>query len=163
MAEHRRKLIDHLKWADKATLDALRSSSANDTRALTLYSHVLGAEAVWLARLAGRKADVAVWPTLSLDDAARLAARNANDFDALLASLESGDVDREIDYRNSAGREFRDTVEDILLHVALHGSYHRGQVSLVIRGGGGEPAPTDYIAFVRGVPAARTVPPTPVV
>ena len=163
MAEHLRKLIDHLKWADKATLDALRSSSANDTRALTLYSHVLGAEAVWLARLAGRKADVAVWPTLSLDDAARLAARNANDFDALLASLESGDVDREIDYCNSAGREFRDTVEDILLHVALHGSYHRGQVSLVIRGGGGEPAPTDYIAFVRGVPAARTVPPTPVV
>jgi uncharacterized damage-inducible protein DinB len=116
-----------------------------------------------LARLSGRRPDVAVWPSLSLDDAATLAERNANDFDALLSSLSSHASDRTIVYRNSAGREFADTVEDILLHVALHGSYHRGQVSLVIRGGGGEPAPTDYIAFVRGVPAARTVPPTPIV
>ena len=161
MAEYLRKLIDHLKWADAATLDALRNTT--DTRALTLYSHVLGAEAVWLARIAGTPSDVAVWPSLSIDDAAQLAARNARAFDALLSSLITDDPSRQIDYRNSAGREFRDTIEDILLHVALHGSYHRGQVALVIRGSGGEPASTDYIAFVRGAPAARTVPPTPVV
>ena len=163
MAEYLRKLIDHLKWADDAALRALRNAPDSDGRALTLYAHVLGAEAVWLARLVGKQPDVAVWPKLSLDEAAALAARNAADLDALLSSLESGDVHRRIDYRNSAGREFRDTIEDILLHVALHGSYHRGQVSLLIRGAGGEPAPTDYIAFVRGVPAARTVPPMPVV
>jgi uncharacterized damage-inducible protein DinB len=163
MAEHLRKLIDHLKWADTAVLDALRAAPGSDTRALTLYAHVLGAEAVWLARLAGTQPDVAVWPTLSLDDAARLAARNVSAFDEILETLGSDDVHRVVDYRNSAGRAFRDTVEDILMHVALHGSYHRGQISMVIRGGGGEPAPTDYIAFVRGVPAARTVPPTPVV
>jgi uncharacterized damage-inducible protein DinB len=163
MAEHLRKLIDHLKWADQATLEALRSTPGDDTRALTLFAHVLGAEAVWLARIAGRRPDVAVWPTLSLEETAQLAARNARDFDALVSSLDSDDPERTIDYRNSAGREFRDTIDDILLHVALHGAYHRGQVSLVVRVGGGEPAPTDYIAFVRGVPAARTVPPTPVV
>ena len=163
VAEHLRKLIDHLKWADEAILDALRTAPGNDTRALPIYAHVLGAEAVWLARIAGKQPDVAVWPTLSIDDAATLAARNASDFDALLASLASGDAERVIHYRNSAGAEFRNTVEDILLHVALHGSYHRGQISLVIRRGGGEPASTDYIAFIRGAPAARTVPPMPVV
>jgi uncharacterized damage-inducible protein DinB len=163
MTEYLRKLIDHLKWADRATLHALRSAPGSDSRALVLYSHILGAEAVWLARLSGRQPDVAVWPSLSLDEAATLAERNANDFDALLSSLASQETERTIVYRNSAGREFADTIEDILLHVALHGSYHRGQVSLVVRGGGGEPAPTDYIAFVRGVPAARTVPPTPIV
>lgn len=162
MADHLRKLIDHLKWADKATVDALRATPGTDTRALTVYAHVLGAEAVWLARLAGRKPDVAVWPTLTIDEAEQLAARNAGDFDELVSQLATDDADRAIDYRNSAGREFRDTIEDILLHVALHGSYHRGQVSLIVRGGGGEPAPTDYIAFARGVPAARTVPPTPI-
>lgn len=163
MAEYLRKLIDHLKWADQATLRALRQAPDPDRRALTFYAHVLGAEAVWLARLAERHPDVAVWPTLTIDEAASLAARNATDFDALVASLESGDAHQVIDYRNSAGREFRDTIEDILLHVALHGSYHRGQVALLIRGAGGEPASTDYIAFIRGVPAARTVPPIPVV
>jgi uncharacterized damage-inducible protein DinB len=157
-----RKLIDHLEWADAALLEALRTAPGSDTRGLVLYNHVLGAEAVWLARLAGRRAAVAVWPTLSLDEAASLARENARELDALASSLTPADLAREIDYRNSAGQAFRSTIEDILLHVALHGSYHRGQIALVIRAGGGEPVSTDYIGFIRGSPAARTVPPTPI-
>ena len=163
MLGYLRRLVDHLQWADAAALEALRASPGSDARALTFYSHILGAEAVWLARIDGRPSDVAVWPTLSLDEAAALAARNAAELDALLSSITPDDLGRQIDYRNSAGRAFRDTLEDILLHVALHGSYHRGQVAFLIRAGGGEPASTDYIAFVRGVPAARTVPPNPIV
>jgi len=162
MSRHLRKLIEHLEWADAAALEALRASGGSDARALTTYSHVLGAEAVWLARLAGRTSDIAVWPVLTLEQAAALAARNAAELDALVASLGPDDLDREIDYRTSDGRAFRSTIDDILLHVALHGSYHRGQIALLIRVGGGEPASTDYIAFARGAPAARTVPPTPI-
>ena len=65
-------------------------------------------------------------------------------------------LQRSIPYVNSAGRAFTSTLEDILLHVALHGAYHRGQVSIFVRDGGGIPAPTDYIGFARGVPAATT-------
>jgi len=162
MSDHLRRLVDHLEWADAAALEALRTSKGSDERALTIYSHVLGAEAVWLARLAGRPSDVAVWPVLSLAQAASLAARNAAELRAVLSSLGLEDLGREIDYRTSDGRAFRSTIEDILLHVALHGSYHRGQIALLIRGGGGEPASTDFIAFVRGAPTARTVPPTPI-
>ena len=157
------KLIDHLKWADAAVLEALRTSPGSDSRAITLYAHVLGAEVVWLSRIAGRPSDVAVWPSLPFDELSKLAERTASEFDALVASLRPDDLDREIDYRNSAGQPLRSTIEDILLHVALHGSYHRGQVALLIRGSGGEPASTDYIGFIRGAPAARTVPPRPVV
>ena len=162
MIGYLQKLVDHMAWADEATLAALRDAPGSDERGLAFYSHVLGAEATWLARILGRPSDVAVWPTLALDEAAALAARNAADFRALIAPLTAADLPREIQYCNSAGQEFRSTLEDILLHVALHGSYHRGQVSLVVRGGGGEPVATDYIAFVRGMPAARTPPPTPV-
>ena len=162
MSTHLRRLIEHLEWADTAALEALRASGGSDARALTIYSHVLGAEAVWLARLAGRPSDVAVWPVLTLEQAASLAARNAAELEAVVSSLAPDDLGREIDYRTSDGRAFRSTIEDILLHVALHGSYHRGQIALLIRGGGGEPASTDYIAFARGAPAARTVPPTPI-
>ena len=157
-----RKLFDHLTWADAAALEALRTSPGADARALTIYAHVLGAEAVWLSRLAGRPSHVAVWPVLSLEQAASLAERNAAELSAMLSSLGPDDLGREIDYRTSDGRAFRSRVDDILLHMALHGSYHRGQVALLIRTSGGEPAPTDYIAFIRGAPAARTVPPTPI-
>lgn len=162
MGDSFQKLVSHLVWADAAVLTALRESPGSDTRGVTLYAHVVGAEAVWIARIAGRTPDVAVWPTLSLDEAATLSRRNADDLASVVASSTADDFAREIEYRNSAGVQFRSTLEDILLHVALHGAYHRGQISLVIRGGGGEPAPTDYIAFTRGAPAARTVPPVSV-
>jgi uncharacterized damage-inducible protein DinB len=42
----------------------------------------------------------------------------------------------------------------MLTHVAMHGSYHRGQIAAALRAGGDIPSPTDYIAFVRGAPAA---------
>ena len=163
MSNALRKLIAHLVWADKAVLDSLHASPGGDARSLTLYAHVVAAEAVWLARIAGRKTDVAVWPTLTLEEASSLARRNADELTQIIESATPDDFGRDIEYRNSAGAQYRSTVEDILLHVALHGSYHRGQISLIVRGGEGEPSPTDYIAFIRGAPAARTLPPVPLV
>jgi uncharacterized damage-inducible protein DinB len=60
-----------------------------------------------------------------------------------------------MEYRNSAGVPFHTSVADMLAQAALHGSYHRGQIALLVRQGGGTPAVTDYIAFVRD----RTAPP----
>ena len=113
MSAHLQKLIEHLKWADAAALEALRRSGGSDARTLMIYSHVLGAEAVWIARLAGRPSDVAVWPVLTLEQAASLAARNAAELDAFVARLTPDDLGREIDYRTSDGRAFRSTVEEL--------------------------------------------------
>ena len=156
------KLVDHLEWADAATLHALETAPGSDTRALTVYAHILGAEAVWLARIAGRPSDVAVWPTLSPEESRAVGGRNVAELKALLQSADERAIEREIDYRNSAGQPFTSKVEDIVLHVCLHGAYHRGQIAQMIRQGGGEPAPTDFIAFIRGVPAAKTIPPVQV-
>ena len=57
-------------------------------------------------------------------------------------------------YRNSAGTAFDSRIDDILMHVAVHGAYHRGQVALSLRQEGVRPNPTDYIAFIRGAPTA---------
>lgn len=156
MVAHLTKLIDHLAWADTRVLEGLRSAPGSDPRALTLYAHVLGAEHMWLSRIHERPARVAIWPTLTLDECAALSTENIAGFRALVNDLAPAELAREVAYRNSAGDAFRNTVEDILVHVALHGAYHRGQVALVVRGAGGEPSPTDYIAFVRGAPAATT-------
>lgn len=46
--------------------------------------------------------------------------------------------------------------EEQLLHVALHAQYHRGKVNVLLRHAELAPAATDYIAFIRGAPAATT-------
>lgn len=154
MTSYLTKLVDHLAWANEHVLDGLRTAPGTDPRSLQLLAHVLGAEHVWLSRLAQRPPRYAVWPTLSLDECVALAAENVTELRSWVEHLTPADLAREVAYTNSAGRAFRSTVEDIVLHVALHGTYHRGQVALVVRGSGGEPAPTDFIAFVRGAPAA---------
>jgi len=149
------QVFGHMRWADTRAREALRDDpGALVERALELYCHVLGAEHIWLSRLRGEKATVAVWPRLSVAEAGRLADELHAGFDAYIAALGAGGLDRAVTYANSAGQEFTSRAEDILLHVALHGCYHRGQVALLIRDGGGTPAPTDFIAFVRGAPAA---------
>ena len=153
--EHLRRLIDHLAWADTLVLEGLRRSPGSDPAALEYFAHVLAAEHLWLTRVHQRPAEFAVWPSLPLNDCAALADRNRRELVALVDGASAHDLAREIAYRNSAGVAFVSRLEDILLHVALHGAYHRGQVSLIVRRGGGTPAPTDFIAFVRGAPAAR--------
>jgi uncharacterized damage-inducible protein DinB len=153
------KLLDHLEWADKRVLDSLGAMALPNQRAIDLYAHVLGAEHVWLSRILGRAPRERIWPDLTLERAGALAAENAASLRSFLESLSADQLQRKVAYNNSAGLAFESTIEDMLLQVVLHGCYHRGQVALMVRGAGGEPAPTDYIAFIRGAPAAVTLPP----
>lgn len=152
------KLLDHLQWADKLVLDSLRAMPRPEPRAMELYAHVLGAEHVWLSRMMERAATEVVWPSLSLERAAALAGENADGLRALLAANSGERLQRRVPYTNSAGVRFESTLEDMLFQVVLHGCYHRGQVAMLVRGAGGEPAPSDYIAFIRGAPAATRQP-----
>ncbi|MEW5914986.1 MAG: DinB family protein [Gemmatimonadota bacterium] len=148
-----KRLIEHAEWANAHLVAALsRQPVAHDV--IELFAHVLGAEEVWLSRLEGRKATLAVWPALNVEQLAAAAASNAAAWRAYVGRLTQDDLAREVSYVNSAGQAFTSRIVDILTHVAMHGSYHRGQVSLRIRRDGGTPAPTDFIAFVRGSPAA---------
>lgn len=154
MIELLRRLFSHLAWADGRALEALRAAQGEHARAQELLAHVAGSEGVWLARIEGRPPEVAVWPALSLDECEQLGRRVRAGYDALLARLDEAALARPVHYRNSAGLEFDTPVVDILLHVALHGAYHRGQVALLLRSAGAAPLPSDYIAWARGVPAA---------
>jgi len=54
-----------------------------------------------------------------------------------------------VQYRTTTGAPYENTVEEILTQVLLHGAYHRGQIALLVRQLDGQPAVTDFIAWVR--------------
>jgi len=154
MKEHFTRLFQHLKWADARVLESLRSAQNPQKRGLELYSHILGSEHVWLSRIRETTKLVDVWPVLTLDECESIGRENVVAFTELLSRLTADLLEKRITYRNSAGDQFTSTIEDILTHIAMHGSYHRGQIAASLRAGGDSPSPTDYIAFVRGAPAA---------
>jgi uncharacterized damage-inducible protein DinB len=159
-SEEMRTLFSHLFWADARAIDGLRTAAGATTQAGELLAHIIGAEAVWLARIEGRKPELAVWPALTLEECEADSRRVRAGYEELLGRIERDPAEllRMVHYRNSAGLEFDSSVADILRHVALHGAYHRGQIALLVRMSGTAPQATDYIAWSRGAPAATRSP-----
>ena len=153
-AEYFTKLFDHMEWADHRALQSLRGMAEPPPKAVELMAHIAGAERVWLSRIEGVQSPLQVWPALSLDEAERVLRENAEGFRRILSRSPSAGLQQPITYRNSAGDQFTSTVEDMLTQVATHGSYHRGQIAALVRAAGADPNPTDYIAYIRGSPAA---------
>jgi uncharacterized damage-inducible protein DinB len=143
------RLIDHLVWADRRAAAALESLPDGDANALLLYAHVVGAEAVWIARITG-DAVPSAWEPLDLDECRGAADRCHQQLRALLNDPRRT-TDERIHYVNSRGEAFDNSVDEILHHVVMHGMYHRGQIMLLARAGGGTPLATDFIAYVRDV------------
>ncbi|MEO7998494.1 MAG: DinB family protein [Gemmatimonadaceae bacterium] len=141
------RMYGHMAWADDRTLKSLRDMANPPTQALDLFSHMLGAEHVWLSRVLGTTPAHAIWPKMNVDRCAAVARENHEGYKALVQEAASGGGARMITYRNSKGVEHTTSLEDILLHVAQHGVYHRGQVALLVRASGGDAISTDYILF----------------
>jgi len=147
-------MMGHMRWADALVAQALMANDARQPQQppsgdpVRIFAHIASVEHLWYARIEGATPAHAVWPGFSPDEARAIAEHHAELFEQLIASGDE-QLQRVVSYRNSAGRAFRNTVEEITTHVAMHGSYHRGQIARIIRAAGGDPPYTDYIQFIR--------------
>src|ERR1700689_3822285 len=72
--------------------------------------------------------------------------RNMVDFPA---SLNADDLHRIVQYKTVAGTAQAQPLWQMLQHVANHSTYHRGQVTTLLRQLGAKATSTDLIAFYR--------------
>ena len=69
---------------------------------------------------------------------------------SLLDSMGEQGVDRLYEYKNLTGQDFKSIFWHMFQHVVNHATYHRGQVTTMMRQLGVEPGkPQDLIAFYR--------------
>lgn len=147
------RLVDHMEWANGRALEVVRETGEEES--LELLAHVLATEQVWMARIrTGDSSGLEIWPALDTDECQRLMEENLERYRSFAESASEEDLRRTATYRNSSGTEFETPVGEILLHVSLHGSYHRGQIARELRRTGEEPVNTDFIQFVRENPAS---------
>ena len=156
MRAHLIRLFAHVAWADDLLLAAIEAATSPPAEALREYGHILGADEVWLSRLERRPSRVPVWPEFGVGELRPFAGQLHEGFRRFLDTRDEAALSSTVSYVNSAGQGFETAIDDILLHVALHAQYHRGKVNLLLRQAGLQPAPTDFIAFARGAPAAVT-------
>ena len=142
------RLLRYDGWANGETLASLRAGTP-PASALRWMAHIIGCGEIWLARLRDDPPAMAVWPDLDLEGCTAGLARLAERWPKYLATIDDGDLQEGVGYRNTRGEYWTSTVADILTHVTLHGAYHRAQIAAAVRESGGEPASTDFIHAAR--------------
>jgi uncharacterized damage-inducible protein DinB len=158
--EDARILFTYDSWANRRTLDACAAlSSEQFTRDLgssfrsvrDTLAHIMGAQWIWLERFRGRSPS-ALLSTDEYPDVARLRTRWTEvqrELVAYVEGLSAADLDRSFDYRDLKGNAYSSVLGHTLQHLANHGTYHRGQVTTMLRQLGAKPVSTDMIGFYR--------------
>jgi uncharacterized damage-inducible protein DinB len=148
MSQNFTKLFTYNNWANLETIQSLKTTGTVPSRSQQIMNHIIAAEFLWLNRLKGEKTGK-VWPDLTLNQC----EEHVNDLNKAwqhyLNNLTDENISSGIQYTNSLGEAWSNTVEDILTHVIMHSAYHRGQVAIILRTSENEPAYTDFIHCVR--------------
>ena len=156
-----RLLIDYNYWARDRVLDAIATitpeqflrpmgSSFNSVR--DTVAHICGAERIWITRLKGENPQGFQKPDRLCDvDAARKEwAELEGEMRDQLERLGPESVELTIEYQDLRGNAQSDVLWQILQHVVNHGTYHRGQMTTMLRQlDAAPPKSMDLIAFYR--------------
>lgn len=158
-AAHVMRLVAYHHWADDQLFDAVAELSLDDLdrpwggsfhTGRGLLEHVLGAERLWSDRLNGA-ARVARPEYPRTHDGGDLRAewhRIRDDQSRYVRTLTDAAMARTLTYQNLRGETKSYHIVDVMLHVVNHGTYHRGQMSHLLRDRGRSAPSTDFLLFV---------------
>jgi uncharacterized damage-inducible protein DinB len=115
-------------------------------------THTYAAEWAWHERWQGRS-PTALIPSDRFADLAALRAawgESERDIRSFVGGLDDAGINRVINYKLLSGADGASPVWQMVQHVVNHASYHRGQVTTMLRQLGAQPGKSmDMIAFYR--------------
>jgi uncharacterized damage-inducible protein DinB len=158
-------MLDYHYWARDRVLDAVapltpdqynRDLGSSFKSIRETLTHTYAAEWAWYSRWQG-VSPTALLPTDQFADVAALRAAWAaheEKMRSFVDGLDDEGVSRVLEYKLLSGQAGASPIWQMLQHVVNHASYHRGQVTTMLRQIGAEPPKSlDMIAYYR-----RTVP-----
>ncbi|MFC4711274.1 DinB family protein [Planococcus dechangensis] len=155
----RLKQFDYHKWATQRMLGHVQElgethytqtgtssfPSIHDT-----IAHVIGVEKLWLKRMNGAENPAfEQFDVETVEKAMEAFMLLHAEMELYFASLSEESWEQSFTYHNMKGLEFTHTRDEMLFTVINHASYHRGQVTSLLRQFGQSGIPLDYIHFQR--------------
>ena len=153
-------LYDYNAWADRRVLEAasalskeefLKPMGSSFSSIRDTLGHIFGVEWLWLERFQGRS-------PASIPDGEEFTEINIlkarwMEFEPTLLKFARGlsesDLDRVMEYKTMKFGVYTNPLWQSMLHLVNHGTYHRGQVTTMLRQLGTQPILTDLMHFYR--------------
>jgi uncharacterized damage-inducible protein DinB len=154
------ELFEFNRWANQRMLDAVAALSVEQfTRDLkssfpsvrdTLV-HLVGADWIWLSRWLGTSpaSMPGDWDMSTLEAIRARWAQIEHERTALLERLTPEALHSMLAYRTIRGDPFANPLWQLLRHVVNHSTYHRGQITTMLRQLGMPAVSTDLVLFYR--------------
>jgi uncharacterized damage-inducible protein DinB len=160
-----RTLFAYDQWANSRTFDAcstlsheefLRNMGSSFPSVRDTLAHMIGAQWVWLERFHGRIPPGLPKPQEFPDFSVlrERAGEIQHELNHYIARISAEDLASPFEYRDLKGNSHRNYRWQVLQHLANHGTYHRGQITTLLRQLGAKPISTDMIGFYRERAAA---------
>jgi len=137
----------HMHWANGKLIEVLGRDGAAVDETVGLMGHIVSAEHVWLSRLCRREAVLAPWSRLALPECRDYAAANCAGYLEMISGLDEERLREPVSFVVTSGKAMSSTVGDVLCHVPVHGSHHRGQICRILSRDHIAPPGIDYILY----------------
>lgn len=142
------KKITYDQWANKLTLEAIKTVEQNELKAeLTkLFAHLFKAQIIWFNRVHGITETTEIWGNYTIEECISL----LNDSSDMLSRIaeKTGET---IHYKDLKGNDYATLADDIFEHIIIHGQHHRAQILYLLSKNGYKAPATDYIYFLRSL------------
>jgi uncharacterized damage-inducible protein DinB len=151
-----RETLDYNYWARDRQLQAcaglnqeqfLRPLGGSFPSLRETFAHMVAAEWIWLERWRGNNPTALIpaaeFTTLSaVRERWQAVERQMREY---MASVDEGRLSQPLTYVNARGEEWTYLLWQMIAHLLNHQSYHRGQVTSLLRMLGVQPPPVDFL------------------
>jgi len=141
------ELFDYNFYCNKQLIESCSTLENVPEKSIELFSHLLNAHHIWNSRITGKEPIYEVWQLHDIKDWADIHYENQRASFEITSNAD--DFEKRIDYENSEGRLFTNTLQDLLFHIINHSTHHRGQIATIFRSNDLTPHPLDYAFYKR--------------
>lgn len=141
------QLLDYNFYCNKELINTFKNLEKVPDKSIALFNHLLNAHNIWNCRILGKEPDYEVWQEHPIKDWEDIHYENQRNTFEIITNAD--DFEDRIDYENSEGRLFTNTLQDILFHIINHSTHHRAQIAMDMRMNDLEPKALDYIFYKR--------------
>jgi uncharacterized damage-inducible protein DinB len=150
---------DYNEWANKRLLATTSELSAEEFSrpqgaswgsVEASFGHIVGAQIIWLSRW---RTAMSPGPIVEVQAITGFNGINAAfegshvDLRGFVSGLSDQVLEEVLAFTDSRGNSYQSVLWQLMLHVANHGTYHRGEVAMALTALGHSPGDLDYRRF----------------
>lgn len=154
------RLLAYNKWANNLVFDSIAQITEEESKRdlknshhsiFGTLQHITGAERVWLNRWTGNSTATLAPEDLpdQLDGLQSQHDGTGKEMEQYFGTLDDRKLQSGLTIKTSKGVEYTNTFEEMIQHLFNHSTFHRGQISGMLRQLGKTPPALDLIRFLR--------------